>query len=359
VILDRRERVTWAERAAQGWILLQLPLVRRLVVALAVVGYALVSLWPFDWHPPERVANGAHVNRPADLSFPTPGLVRTAEPPAWIETAARTGRLDVTLGVRPLLTRQSGPARILSLSENGFERNLLIAQEGDDLVVDLRTPRVDEEPRDGEHLVRLRDVFLEGRSLVVAVTVARGELTVRAGEVSVRRVLAHDPLRSWDPTHHLAFGNGVTGNRPWLGEIEEAVVRTSGSVHTYPGAVPLEQPESFWILSREPKSQPLRHLQTRDTVNNLLLYLPLGLLLALSAPAGGRRAALGAVLSVAAISASMELAQFFISTRNPSINDLILNVAGGAVGYAVGLGVARQVECVSRARMTSVTTRAR
>ena len=102
-------------------------------------------------------------------------------------------------------------------------------------------------------------------------------------------------------------------------------------------------------MSREPKLQPFTHLNSRDTMNNLLLYVPLGLFFAVSPRSGTRHAALRALLLVGGLSASVEFAQFFVSVRNPSINDFIFNVAGGAIGYVAGRGLARGAESVWRA----------
>ena len=345
-------RPKWAKHAERAWDRLQLPLVRWPVGMLGVLGYVLVSLWPFTWDPPERVANGVRVDEDAGLQFPSPGLARTSDPPEWLETARRTGRMEIMLRVRPLLTRQSGPARILSVSGDGFERNLLIGQRGDDLVVRLRTLPADasESARDDERVVRVRDVFLAGDWLDVALTITPGEFTLSVSEDrEVRRELASNPLRTWDATHRLTFGNEITGSHPWLGDIERVVVRTPHAVYAYPGAAPLERPTNFWIMSREPKLQPFSHLNRRDTMNNLLLYVPLGLFFAVSSRAGTRGATLRALLLVGGLSASVELAQFLVSSRNPSINDFILNLAGGAIGYVAGRGIAQRAERIWRA----------
>ena len=350
--LRRIRRAHWARSAERAWSWLQLPLVRWPIGILAVLGYILVSLWPFAWDPPERVANGARVDEEAGLQFPTPGLARTSDPPQWLEHVGRTGRLEIMLCVRPLLTRQTGPARILSVSGNGFERNLLIGRRGDDLIVHLRTrpAGASGSARDAERVVRVGDVFLAGNWVDVTLTIAPGELTLSVGEDrEVQRELAPDPLRTWDASYRLTFGNEITGGHPWLGDIKRVVVGTADAVYAYPGAAPLELPPRFWIMSREPKLQPFAHLKPRDTMNNLLLYAPLGLFLAVSPRAATRHAAFRALLLVGGLSASVELAQFFVSVRNPSINDFILNVAGGAIGYVAGRGLALRAERIWRA----------
>jgi len=332
----------WARRA---WAWLQAPVVRWPVGLLAVAGYVLVSLWPFTWDPPRNVANGARLEAGVGLRFLSPGLAVTSGPPAWLDAAIRSGRLEISLRVRPLLTRQSGPARILSVAGNGFERNLAIDQKGDDLMVYLRSPGAGDATGDAERVARARDVLQAGSWLDVALNVAPGTLTLRAGDDRpIRLDLAPDPLRTWDAMYRLTFGNEISGSHPWLGDIGHVVVRTPDAMHAYPEAEPLQRPATFWIMSREPKLEPFRHLQTRDAVNNLVMYLPLGLFLGMASRPDPRRAAIAALLLIAGLSASMEVAQIFISVRNPSINDFILNVAGGAAGYALSRWLARRAE---------------
>jgi hypothetical protein len=353
-----RGAATLLRWAGRGWAIGQLPVVRRTAGLLAVLGYVLVSLWPFTWDPPERVANGARIAAQGGLEFTTPGLALTPDPPPWLQAAQRDGHLEITLRVRPQLTRQSGPARILSVSGSGFDRNLLIGQQGDDLVVHLRTsdPGAGDGAREAERRVRARDIFAAGRWLDLALTVRPRELALRVGEQrEIRRELPPDPLRTWNAGYRLSLGSEITGSHPWLGDIGGLVVRTSGGSYAYPEGASLERPAHFWIMSRDPKLQPLRHLGVRDTINNLLLYLPLGLFLAVSPRGGTTSAALTSLLLIAGLSASMELAQVFVSSRNPSINDFILNVAGGAVGYAAGRALASRAECLWGAGNPTVT----
>ncbi len=77
-----------------------------------------------------------------------------------------------------------------------------------------------------------------------------------------------------------------------------------------------------------------------DLLANLLLYVPLGALLA--APRDGRRRARGrtALLAVAGgvtLSAAVELLQTLSPTRTAGVNDLVMNAAGTALGAGLSL----------------------
>lgn len=86
----------------------------------------------------------------------------------------------------------------------------------------------------------------------------------------------------------------------------------------------------WWFLSA-----PLPKYWTGfDVLSNVLGYMPLGFLLALSAMRSGRaRFALRiAMLAASLLSFAMESLQVYLPDRVPSNLDLLLNIAGGAMG---------------------------
>ena len=76
----------------------------------------------------------------------------------------------------------------------------------------------------------------------------------------------------------------------------------------------------------------------RQLVGNLVLLLPVGLLAPIAFPAlnGWIRIFLVAL----ALSVAIEVAQLWIPNRMPDVDDVLLNVAGAMLGYAI-LSVAR------------------
>lgn len=75
-----------------------------------------------------------------------------------------------------------------------------------------------------------------------------------------------------------------------------------------------------------------------DIVSNLLAYLPLGALLTVATVrqgAGPGRAALLAVLASAGLSYGLEVLQYLLPPRVPSLLDWLLNAAGAALGALV------------------------
>ena len=92
-------------------------------------------------------------------------------------------------------------------------------------------------------------------------------------------------------------------------------MRTGDSTESYTQTSELEFPPRFLITGRPPKLVPLLELNSKDAINNVILYVPLGLLLGflLGSGSGERRwrVAFAALLFVAAVSASLEVLQFF------------------------------------------------
>jgi hypothetical protein len=81
---------------------------------------------------------------------------------------------------------------------------------------------------------------------------------------------------------------------------------------------------------------PLRRFMLDDVVDNVVMYLPLGLLLGLMARSRTWWAFAGAVLVVFGVSLAFEFAQVFVAHRVPALNDIICNTIGGVLGLWLG-----------------------
>jgi len=324
------------------------PSLLALATLAALVLYPAVSLWPYQWYAARFVANGAVPLPGGGVRFASPGIALADGAPVWLAPALATHRLELSLRVRSLAVEQSGPARILTFSTSPGDSNLMVGQDGADLVLRLRTPWTDQIGTIGdEPVARLPGLFRTPAWADLRITVEPGRLRIVAGDgPPLERPLPPLPLANWDPAQRLALGNEVTYNRPWLGEIRRAVASSGGRTADHADTGRLEFPSAFVITAEFPKLVPLRQLNARDAVLNVFFYLPLGFLLARLLGAGrGRRpsrVALGALLAVAAVSLSMEVLQIFLPRRFPSIDDLIFNSLGGGLGIGLALWAQRR-----------------
>ncbi|MGI9417058.1 MAG: hypothetical protein ACR2RA_04375, partial [Geminicoccaceae bacterium] len=96
--------------------------------------YAALLLWPYNWTG-ASFGNGAEMAPGGGVRFQKPGIALAREPAGWIATAMRSQEMDLSLRFRSSIAHQTGPARLLTLSKDIFERNLTIGQDDADLIL--------------------------------------------------------------------------------------------------------------------------------------------------------------------------------------------------------------------------------
>jgi VanZ like family len=326
--LSRLLASTWRTRPALRW--------GALAVGLAV--YAIASLEPFDWELPTRVPNRAE-RAPEGWRFAAPGIVVAEPPHDWLEAASAAETLGLSLVVRSLSAAQSGPARILTMSRDAHMRNLTLAQEDDDLVLRLRTEDSDlngllaDEP-----LARIEDVFRSAGWLSIDLQIRPRELTIALdGQPALIAALPPAVVRTWHSSFSLALGNEMTCDRPWLGEVREAVVAAPDRVRDYADPAAMHAPAACWAIGYPPALVPFRLFFLQDALRNILMYGPLGLLVGLMARSTGYGALFGGLLVILGVSVTFEVAQLFVASRFSTIDDTIYNTLGGGLGLALAL----------------------
>jgi hypothetical protein len=109
-------------------------------------------------------------------------------PTRWLESAgpvtgasralAASGQFTLSVEAMTSDTDQEGPARLLSISPDAFDRNLTIGQEGTDLVVRLRTPFTGPNGRSPEFIVPKVFTDVEPHRLVLTYNGSTLRLTV-------------------------------------------------------------------------------------------------------------------------------------------------------------------------------------
>jgi outer membrane protein assembly factor BamB len=152
------------------------------------------------------------------------GAILVEGPEATLLDACRqSGELTVELRFVTERVPQSGPARILSFSQDGFQRNWTLAQEGDQLLFRLRTPHSGENGMNPE--TKLFSV-LAGQPTYLVLSYRDGELTVyRDGKREPVQAAVRGDFRNWVP-QHLLLGDEYADPRPWLGKIERFAVHS-------------------------------------------------------------------------------------------------------------------------------------
>ena len=302
-----------------------------------VIAYATLLLYPFRWQPPSLVENGVQKS-PGLLTFAKPGIAYTAQAPSWLLEAIRSNQISIDLRLRSLAARQRGPARIFSISEDIHARNLTIGQDGTDLVIRVRTPRTDE---NGIPPFVVPNALEPGVWHDIHVSIDQGRILVSVnGETIHDQDLPRSPLETWDRSFPLALGNELTGNRPWLGEIETAQVRVGPEETEYAEGSSLVVPRRYWVFhGRRPNFLPMSQTTVRDAVQNILLFTPLGFLLGLGKGRSILRRGLWTIAAAAAISVPLEVLQLPFVGRHSSATDVVLNLAGALIGYVFAVAI--------------------
>ncbi len=191
----------------------------------------IIAFYDFRSASGSIVKDRSGSRQPIDLRISKPASVRRSEGalevrgdtiiqserPATklIEAVRKSGEMTIEAWVRPANTKQEGPARIVTLSKSGSERNFTLGQEGDKYDARFRTtrtstngiPSTDSGSRSLApkltHIVYTRS--RNGRARLYLNGKQRAEKNVK-GSTS-----------NWDKGHRLALANEFSGDRQWLG----------------------------------------------------------------------------------------------------------------------------------------------
>ena len=157
------------------------------------------------------------------LAITAPNAVRSAGPPTkLIDACRKTNEITVEAWLRPANTRQSGPARIVSLSKDPYHRNLTLGQERSGYDVRLRTTTTGENGMNPS--LGARSGVATRLSHVVYTRDKQGKARLYVdGVLKVERTIGGD-LSNWDTGFRFGLANELTSDRPWLGEFHLVAV---------------------------------------------------------------------------------------------------------------------------------------
>jgi outer membrane protein assembly factor BamB len=143
---------------------------------------------------------------------------------------AASARHNNQLSIEAVLTsnreKQSGPARIVSFSSDGYARNFTIGQEGDQLILRLRTTRTGTNGMKPE--TKLGTLSASKRTHLV-VSYRPGQLDCWInGRKTVSTDRVQGDFSNWDPKQHLLLGDEWDGGstRKWRGQIDRLAIYT-------------------------------------------------------------------------------------------------------------------------------------
>lgn len=185
----------------------------------------LVLLVPGFLSPHPTVTNRAGWS-PGNSSvrFPAAGMIRSRHTPDdMYRRLVSANALTVAVSVSPADARQGGPARIVSSSAGPSHRNFTVGQEGDALVIRLRTTNTGLNA--SEAAIEVDGVFRAGerRRIVVAYGGSRTRVYVD-GRLRFDTEQPGGSFDNWNLAYPLLLGNEIGGQRPWLGTIHDVAI---------------------------------------------------------------------------------------------------------------------------------------
>jgi Concanavalin A-like lectin/glucanases superfamily/VanZ like family len=354
-------------------------------------GLILLSLllYPFNFHFPSRLPGAEKLPQCPGVELSSLGGIRSKSSTKLLYSRliSSTG-LTVEVWIETKNVSQKGPARIVSYSLNKGLRNFTLGQDKQDLEFRLRTRLND---LNGAHpSVRCKKLFRAGVAQHLAVTYdyAREKVFLDGQKVHEESLPGGD-FSNWNASYPLMLGNEATGNRPWSGKIflvaiynralsaaeilqnyragrfldDVSEIKTprimDGLVALYPfestseglirnwstlgPALNLEivTEAQIWkgsFLARSGPLLPWGSGISDDFVVNVLAFIPLGFLSFLAIRglcSSWLKCGLFVLASGLSLSLFAESLQYFSPNRTSSLNDVINNGVGTALGVAV------------------------
>lgn len=197
----------------------------------------LIVLYDFD-ETGDTIQDSSGVGRPMDLQIGFPkqvertqgrikikgkaGIISKSPAQKLIDAVKRSEAITVEAWLEPEKTKQSGPARIVSVSKDASNRNVTLGQDNDRFDVRLRSTQTS---ANGLPSLASPSKTVKTRLTHVVYTRSKSGLTqlfVDGKRVSQGK--ARGSLSNWAGMDRLAIGDEVSGGRTWLGTLHRIAI---------------------------------------------------------------------------------------------------------------------------------------
>lgn len=171
-----------------------------------------------------KIENASAVNRgKAELNVKGKTLIASAGPAnKLIASARKSNAVTLEVWITPGGLKQTGPARILTLSSGTGERNFTLGQDGDRFDVRFRTTKTD---GNGIPSVASPPGAVKQRLTQVVYTrdsTGRAKLYIDGEQKAAGNI--DGDLSNWKGGFRLGLANETTGDRPWLGTYHRVAI---------------------------------------------------------------------------------------------------------------------------------------
>ncbi len=160
---------------------------------------------------------GARIGDGGEMVLGRGAMVAQGADKPLLDACKASGRLSIEAVITPRDTKQIGPARIVSFSQDAYKRNFTLGQQKSALVLRLRTTSTGVNGMKPEmNLCKLA----AGRPHHVIVTYSPGKLSCYLNGKSVLQSgRVRGDFSNWSPMH-LLFGDEWDGERRWSGNLQ-------------------------------------------------------------------------------------------------------------------------------------------
>jgi hypothetical protein len=161
-----------------------------------------------------KITNPAAVTRSAgSLTITGDTQIRSEQPAKKIRDAVvRSNELSIEAWLQIGKPNQTGPARIVTISKDGSNRNATLGQDGDNFDIRLRTTKT------SDNGIPSITAKLSSKLTHIVYTRTRSgtaRIWINGKETTKQKVEGN--LNNWNGNYHLALGNEFSNDRLWLG----------------------------------------------------------------------------------------------------------------------------------------------
>jgi hypothetical protein len=162
---------------------------------------------------------------PGGLVVDSATTILSAGPATKVINAVRSSNeISVEAWVKPANTSQDGPARIVTLSSGLYNRNLTLGQglwgSQPSTVFDFRLRTTTTDNNGQPSLTTGAGTASTALTHVVYTRDVGGVARVYLNGEGVRSGAVGGDLSNWDSSYRLGLANEMTGDRPWVGELD-------------------------------------------------------------------------------------------------------------------------------------------
>lgn len=129
----------------------------------------------------------------------------------------KSGEFSIEAWVQPATLNQDGPARILTFSQNGSQRNFTLGQEGEAIDVRVRTTKTS---GNGIPSTSAQKALANTKVVHVVYTRSRsGKVGLHINGKQIVNARIEGNLNNWNNNYKIAVGDEISGGRQWKGNI--------------------------------------------------------------------------------------------------------------------------------------------